>query len=64
MKDFLVALGLVLVIEGLLFTIAPGFAKNAMKQAAETPSDRMRIVGIVSAAFGVVMIWFLKRGMG
>ena len=62
MNDFLVALGLVLVIEGLIFSIAPGFAKDAMKQASETPADRMRLVGIISAVIGVVMIWLVRRG--
>jgi uncharacterized protein len=63
MNDFLVALGLVLVIEGLVFSIAPGFAKEAMKQAAETPAERMRLVGIVSAVIGVGIVWLIKRGM-
>ncbi len=63
MKDFLVALGLVLAIEGIIFALMPGLAKEAMKHAAETPSDRMRLVGIVSAIFGVGVIWFVRRGM-
>ena len=40
MADFLVALGLVLVLEGLLFAAFPGIAKRAMaKRAAETPDN-------------------------
>lgn len=61
MKDFLVALGLVIVIEGLIFSIAPNFAREAMKKAAETPIERMRLVGIISAVLGVAMIWLVRR---
>jgi uncharacterized protein len=64
MKDFIVALGLVLVIEGLVFAIAPVFARNAMRQAAETPPERMRLVGIISAILGVATIWLIRRGLG
>ncbi len=31
-----------------------------MYEAAHTPSDRMRLVGIVSAIVGVAIIWLVK----
>ena len=37
MSDFLVALGLVFAIEGLIFAAFPGAAKRAMASALETP---------------------------
>lgn len=61
MIDFLAALGLLLAIEGLIFAIAPSMAKEAMKSAAETPLDRMRIIGVVSAVVGVFLVWAAKR---
>jgi uncharacterized protein len=64
MKEFLVALGLVIAIEGLIFAVMPAFARNAMKQAAETSPERMRLVGIVSAVLGVGLVWLAKRGLG
>ena len=57
MTDFVVALGLVLALEGLLFAAFPGFAKRAMASAMESPDGMLRIVGIVSAVLGVVLIW-------
>jgi hypothetical protein len=33
-----------------------------MYEAAHTPSDRMRLVGIVSAIVGVAIIWLVKSG--
>ena len=54
MTDFLVALGLVLAIEGLLFAAFPGAAKRAMESVAETPDQSLRMIGIVSAVVGVI----------
>lgn len=62
MTDFLAALGLIFAIEGLLFAAAPGIAKEALKSASETPIERMRLIGIVSAVVGVALIWFVRRG--
>jgi uncharacterized protein len=64
MTDFLVAIGLVLVIEGVLFALLPGKAQEAMRQAAETPADMLRIVGLVSAVAGVIVIWVARRYFG
>ena len=64
MTDFVVAIGLVLVIEGVLFALLPGKAQDAMRQAAETPADLLRIVGLVSAVVGVIVIWLCRRFLG
>lgn len=61
MTDFLVAIGLVLVIEGVLFALTPGKVQEAMRSAAETPADILRIVGLLSAVAGVIVIWAARR---
>ena len=60
MADFLVALGLVFVIEGLIFAVSPGSAKNAMRHVLETADGPLRVVGIASAIVGVVLVWFIR----
>jgi uncharacterized protein YjeT (DUF2065 family) len=60
MTDFLVALGLVFVIEGLLFAAFPDLAKKALHSVTEAPDQLLRIVGIVSAGLGVVVIWLIR----
>ncbi|WP_349368118.1 DUF2065 domain-containing protein [Salinarimonas sp.] len=62
MTDLVVALGLVLAVEGLLFAAFPEGVKRAMIAAAETPSERMRIVGLVSAIVGVGIVWLIRGG--
>jgi uncharacterized protein YjeT (DUF2065 family) len=60
MPDFVVALGLVFAIEGLLFAAFPGLSKRAMANVLETPDAVLRIVGIVSALIGVALIWAVR----
>jgi hypothetical protein len=60
MSDFIIALGLALAIEGILFAAFPEAVKRAMLDAAQTPSERMRIVGVGSAVLGVVIVWAVR----
>ncbi len=60
MSDFLVALGLLFALEGLTFAACPGAAKRAMASVLETPEATLRLVGVASAVFGVLMVWFVR----
>jgi uncharacterized protein len=60
MSDFLVAIGLVLVIEGLLFAAFPRAAKRLAANALESPESSLRIAGVVSAVLGIIAIWFVR----
>jgi len=61
MSDFLAALGLVFVIEGLIFAAFPEAAKRAMTSVLETPDISVRLIGIGSAVVGLAIVW-LARG--
>jgi uncharacterized protein YjeT (DUF2065 family) len=60
MSDFLIAIGLVFVIEGLVFAAFPAAAKRAMTSVLETPEHVLRIVGVACAALGVAVIWMVR----
>ncbi len=60
MSDFIVALGLVFVIEGMMFSAFPATAKRAMESVQQTPDTMLRTVGIVSAVVGIVLIWAIR----
>ena len=60
MSDFLAALGLVFVLEGLLFAAFPDFAKHAMESVMQAPDSLLRIVGLVSAILGIALIWIIR----
>lgn len=59
--DFLVGVGILFVLEGLLFAASPAFMRRAMKSALEAPDNILRVVGIVSAVGGLVLIWLVRR---
>jgi hypothetical protein len=60
MSDFLAALGLVFVIEGLVFAAFPEAAKRAMNSVLETPDLSLRLIGIGSAIVGVFVVWLVR----
>jgi uncharacterized protein YjeT (DUF2065 family) len=60
MTEFLVAIGLVFVIEGLLFAAFPSGAKRLAATAIESPETSLRIAGIISAVIGLVLIWVVR----
>jgi uncharacterized protein YjeT (DUF2065 family) len=60
MAEFLVALGLVFAIEGLVFAAFPAAAKRAMGQVMHAPDSLLRVVGIASAGLGVILIWLVR----
>jgi uncharacterized protein len=61
MADLVAALGLALAIEGIVFASFPDGMRRAMYEAAQTPSDRMRVVGLVSAVLGVAVVFIARQ---
>ncbi|VIO78253.1 DUF2065 domain-containing protein [Bradyrhizobium ivorense] len=59
--DFLIGLGILFVLEGILFAASPSWMRRAMKSALETPDNILRIVGIGSAVVGLILIWLVRR---
>jgi uncharacterized protein YjeT (DUF2065 family) len=60
MIDFLAALGLVFVIEGLVFAAFPAHSRRAMQSVVETPDKTLRVIGIGSAVIGVLLVWLVR----
>lgn len=60
MSDFLVAVGLVFVIEGLVFAAFPAQAKKAIAGVLETPDMSLRVIGIGSAVVGLLLVWLMR----
>lgn len=59
-KDFLSAIALVMVIEGLPPFANPGGTKRTMALLAQLPDDRLRLAGLVSMLAGLVVLWFVR----
>jgi uncharacterized protein YjeT (DUF2065 family) len=60
MTDFLAALGLVFVIEGLVFAAFPQAVKHAVAVMTQTPDQGLRWVGILSAVLGLGVLWLVR----
>lgn len=58
--DLGAALGLVLVIEGLVLALMPGMPRRMMAALAAAPETRVRIGGIVAIALGVAVVWLVR----
>ncbi|WP_336056757.1 DUF2065 domain-containing protein [Nitratireductor sp. CH_MIT9313-5] len=60
MSDFLAALGLVLVFEGLLYGGLPRFAKRMAADVLRLPESMLRATGLVAMALGVFIVWLVR----
>jgi uncharacterized protein YjeT (DUF2065 family) len=60
MNDLLVGIGLVLVIEGLLWAAIPSLARRALLVASVTPEPTLRLGGAVAVAMGVAIVWLVR----
>lgn len=60
MNDLLVGLGLVFVIEGLLWALAPRLGIDMLEAAARTPMTTLRTYGCVAVAAGAAIVWFIR----
>jgi uncharacterized protein len=60
MSDFLAALGLFFVIEGICLAAFPLSAKRAMATILAMPNAPLRAAGIVSAVVGLIIVWLVR----
>ncbi|MEM7398671.1 MAG: DUF2065 domain-containing protein [Pseudomonadota bacterium] len=60
MADLGVAIGLVLVIEGLIWALAPRFGRRLLEAASETPEQSLRLAGTFAVAAGVLLVWLIR----
>lgn len=55
----LVGLGLVLVVEGLVYAIFPDGMKRVLAMAQEMPAPTLRLSGLVAAIAGLGLLWLV-----
>jgi len=59
-QDFLAAIGLVLVVEGLVYGGFPALAKRLASEVLGTPENVLRVAGLCSIAAGVGIVWLVR----
>ncbi|KPB02843.1 DUF2065 domain-containing protein [Ahrensia marina] len=60
LSTLITAVGLVLVIEGLLYGVFPSLAKKLGEFLIATPRNDIQIAGIALALVGLVIVWFAR----
>ena len=60
MKELIIAFGLFLFIEGILYALFPSKMKNMLKKLDAVADKQLRTGGLVFAVIGFIIIWYLK----
>ncbi len=60
-STFIWGIGLVLVIEGLVYAVAPRFVENLLRQLSEIPLKSRRVLGASSALVGSLVLYTVER---
>lgn len=60
MTEILLALGLVLAVEGLVLALAPRRIEDALRVITSLPVDQRRMIGLGALALGVLIVWLVK----
>lgn len=60
MWDFLAALGVVLVLEGLVYGGMPNLAKRMAVEVTQMPESALRTGGVIAMLAGVLIVWLVR----
>lgn len=63
METALLALGLVLVVEGLVYALAPSLVEDMLAALRAMPVEQRRIVGLIALGTGVALV-AMARALG
>ena len=61
MKELVIAFGLFLFIEGILYAIFPAKMKNMLKKLEMIKDSQLRTGGLIFALIGFIIIWYIKN---
>ena len=60
MSDFLTGIAFFLIIEGLVYALAPSILRRMAEYLPQIPENQLRTSGLLAVAFGVLMVWFIR----
>ncbi|HJL68013.1 uncharacterized protein METZ01_LOCUS168482 [marine metagenome] len=60
MKELIIAFGLFLFIEGILYALFPSKMKSMLQKLNEVNDSQLRTGGFLFAIIGFIIIWYLK----
>jgi hypothetical protein len=60
MTDFIIAFGLLLVIEGCLYALFPNGMKRVIVAVIDVSPEILRITGLIAALLGLGLVWIIR----
>lgn len=60
MRDIIVAVGLFLVIEGLVYALAPSIVRTMAARLPEMTDQELRLFGLLAVSLGVLVVWLIR----
>ncbi len=60
MNELIIAFGLFLFIEGILYALFPSKMKNMLQKLKEINDSQLRTGGLIFAIIGFIIIWYFK----
>jgi len=60
MQELIIAIGLLLFIEGILYALFPSKMKNMLKIIEKLEVNQLRTGGLLFALIGFVIVWYFK----
>ena len=61
MRELIIAFGLFLFIEGILYALFPSKMKNMLSKMKDISDSQLRTGGLIFAVLGFIIIWYLKK---
>ena len=61
MKELIIAFGLLLFVEGLLYALFPSKMKTMLQKLNDINNSQLRTGGLVFATIGFIIIWYVKN---
>ena len=61
MKELIIAFGLFLFIEGILYALFPSKMKNMLKKINSISENQLRIGGFIFTVIGFLIVWYMKK---
>lgn len=58
--DFLIGLAFFLIVEGLVYALAPRLIRLIAEHIPSMTDERLRIFGVVTMAIGVGLVWLIR----
>ena len=60
MKELIIAFGLLLFIEGILYALFPAKMKNMLKKIDTIGDAQLRTAGLIFSIIGFLIVWYFK----